>query len=173
MYLLGSDSIVSSSGPPESLSASSFNRFMDSPAVEEALREGSVACVRYILSSIHSELVAALPDPSPDHLSSVLFLARLCQSISELCPNLKNCILGKQSSFETLAIGTPRQSKKVEKARSVLEASTAQIKWAYLKEELLKCSLKAYHIWSSALSKVRHVQNVDLNFNSYIKSAEI
>lgn len=157
MCFLGSDYTVSSSGPAESLSASSFNRFMDSQAVEEALRKGSITCVRYILSSIHSELVAASPDPSPEHLNSVLFLARLCQSISELCPNLKRCILGRQNSSETLAKGMPRQSKKVEKARSTVEASTAQIKWAGLKEELLNCGMEAYNIWSSALSKVRYL----------------
>lgn len=62
----GSDSIsATSSGPTESSSASSFNRFTDSPAVEEALREGCLACVHHILSSIRSELATASPDPSP------------------------------------------------------------------------------------------------------------
>ncbi|XP_034448218.1 conserved oligomeric Golgi complex subunit 1 isoform X1 [Hippoglossus hippoglossus] len=153
----GSDSIsvtVSSSGPTEASSASSFNRFMDSPAVEEALREGSLACVRHILSSIHSELAAVSPDPSPTRLSSVLFMARLCQSMGELCPNLKHCILGKQSGAETTAKGTPRQAKKLGRARSATEVSPAQAKWAGLKEELLNCSMEAYRIWSSALAKV-------------------
>uniref|UniRef100_A0A3Q1HVM0 Conserved oligomeric Golgi complex subunit 1 n=1 Tax=Anabas testudineus TaxID=64144 RepID=A0A3Q1HVM0_ANATE len=148
----GSDSTVSRTA--ESLSASSYNRFMDSPAVEEALREGCLGCIRYILSSIRSELLAVSPDPSPTHLSSVLFMARLCQSISELCPNLKHCILGKQSRSLTLAKGTPRQSRKVGKDKATVVVSTAQAKWAGLKEELLNCSMKAYHIWSSALSKV-------------------
>ncbi|XP_051242796.1 conserved oligomeric Golgi complex subunit 1 isoform X2 [Dicentrarchus labrax] len=153
----GSDSIpvtVTSSASSESSSASSFNRFTDSPAVEEALREGCLACVRHILSSIRSELAAASPDPSPAHLSSVLFMARLCQSMGELCPNLKHCILGKQGGSEAVAKGTPRQSKKLGKARAAAEVSPVQAKWAGLKEELLSCSMEAYRIWSSALSKV-------------------
>ncbi|XP_040918206.1 conserved oligomeric Golgi complex subunit 1 isoform X2 [Toxotes jaculatrix] len=153
----GSDSVsvqVSSSVPTEGSSVSSFNRFMDSPAVEEALREGSMACVRHILSSIRSELATASPDPSPARLSSVLFMARLCQSMGELCPNLKLCILGKQSGPELTAKGTPRQGKKLGKARAATEVSPAQAKWAGLKEELLSCSMEAYRIWSSALSKV-------------------
>ncbi|XP_037648488.1 conserved oligomeric Golgi complex subunit 1 isoform X2 [Sebastes umbrosus] len=151
----GSDSIsVTSSGPKESSSASSFNRFTDSPAVEEALREGCVACVRHILSSIRSELAAASPEPSPACLSSVLFMARLCQSMGELCPNLKHCILGKQRGSEATAKLTPRQGKKLGKARAATEVSPAQAKWAGLKEELLVCSMEAYRIWSSALSKV-------------------
>ncbi|KAE8283508.1 Conserved oligomeric Golgi complex subunit 1 [Larimichthys crocea] len=153
----GSDSIsvtVTSSGTTENSSASSFNRFTDSPAVAEALREGCLACVRHILSSIHSELAAASPDPSPARLSSVLFMARLCQSMGELCPNLKHCILGKQSGSETTAKGTPRLGKKLGKSRAAAEVSPAQAKWAGLKEELLNCSMEAYRIWSSALSKV-------------------
>lgn len=145
---------VSSSGPTEVSSASSFNRFTDTPAVEEALREGCLACVRYILSAVRSELAAALPDPSPARLSSVLFMARLCQSMGELCPNLKHCILGKQLGLEATVKGTPRQGKKLGKARAATEVSPAQAKWAGLKEELLTCSMEAYCIWSSALSKV-------------------
>ncbi|TKS92305.1 Conserved oligomeric [Collichthys lucidus] len=145
---------VTSSGSTENSSASSFNRFTDSPAVEEALREGCLACVRHILSSIHSELAAASPDPSPARLSSVLFMARLCQSMGELCPNLKHCILGKRSGSETTAKGTPRLGKKLGKSRAAAEVSPAQAKWAGLKEELLNCSMEAYRIWSSALSKV-------------------
>lgn len=153
----GTDSIsitLAPSAPSESSSASSFNRFTDSPAVEEALREGCLACVRHILTSIRSELAAASPDPSPACLSSVLFMARLCQSMGELCPNLKHCILGKQSGSETTVKGTPRQGKKLGKARAASEVSPAQAKWIGLKEELLNCSMEAYRIWSSALSKV-------------------
>lgn len=145
-------SVKITSGPTESSSASSFNRFTDSPAVEEALRDGCVACVRHILSSIRSELAAASPDPAC--LSSVLFMARLCQSMGELCPNLKHCILGKQRGSEATAKGTPRQGKKLGKARAATEVSPAQANWAGLKEELLACSMEAYRIWSSALSKV-------------------
>lgn len=152
LCVAGSESTVSS-GPAEGLTASPFNRFTDSPAVEEALREGCLACVRHILSFIHSELVVASPGPKPTHITSVLFMARLCQSMGELCPNLKYCILGRS---DTVAKVTPRQGKKLGKARATVEVSTTQAKWAGLKEELLSCSMEAYHIWSSTLSKVRH-----------------
>uniref|UniRef100_A0A3Q2EB58 Conserved oligomeric Golgi complex subunit 1 n=1 Tax=Cyprinodon variegatus TaxID=28743 RepID=A0A3Q2EB58_CYPVA len=133
----------SSSGPPDS---SSFNRYTDSPAVEEALREGCVTCVRHILFSIRSEL-----DPAPARLGAVLFMARLCQSLSQLCPSLKQCILGTQSSREAAVSGTPRQGKKLSKSKAAAEVSPEQAKWAGLKEELLGCSMEAYRIWSSAL----------------------
>ncbi|KAG7220126.1 hypothetical protein INR49_001002 [Caranx melampygus] len=153
-HYLPSQDTVSSSGSANDSSPSSFNRYMDSPAVEEALREGSLACVRHILSSIRSKLAAASPDSSPSQLSSVLFMARLCQSMGELCFNLKQCILGKQSGSEAKTRGTPRQGKKLGKARAAAELSPTEAKWASLKEELLSCSMEAYRIWSSALSKV-------------------
>lgn len=114
------------------------------------MRHGCVVCVSHILSTIRSEL-----DSAPAHLSSVLFMARLCQSVGELCPNLKNCILGRQSRVEAVAKGMPRQGKKLGKARVTAEVSPAQAEWAGLKEELLSCSMDAYRIWSSALAKVR------------------
>ncbi|XP_054614726.1 conserved oligomeric Golgi complex subunit 1 isoform X2 [Dunckerocampus dactyliophorus] len=144
---------VPSSGPTEGSSPSSFNRFTDSLAVEEALREGCSACVHRILSAVRSELAAATPDPSLARLSSVLFMARLCQSMAELCPGMKHCILGHQPGCQAAAKVTSRQSKKLGKARVAAEVSTAQAKWADLKEELLKCSMEAYRIWSAALSK--------------------
>ncbi|XP_041857088.1 conserved oligomeric Golgi complex subunit 1 isoform X2 [Melanotaenia boesemani] len=157
-YLPGQDPGRDSSGPSDAPSAS-FNRFTDSAAVEEALREGCSACVRSILSSVRSELDAASrhaasPDPTLARLSSVLFMARLCQSVSELCPNLKHCILGKESRTESVVKGTPRQGKKPGRSRAAPEVSPAQARWAGLKEELLGCSMEAYRIWSSALAKV-------------------
>ncbi|XP_054861403.1 conserved oligomeric Golgi complex subunit 1 isoform X2 [Amphiprion ocellaris] len=147
-HYLPSQDTGSSCGPAEGSSASSFKRFTDSPAVEEALREGCQACVRHILSSIRSQLNAI----SDSSLGSVLFMARLCQSMGELCPNLRQCILGKQSASE--AKGIHRLGKKLGKARAATEVSPAQARWAGLKEELLDCSMEAYRLWSSALSKV-------------------
>ncbi|KAM9783401.1 conserved oligomeric Golgi complex subunit 1 isoform X1 [Syngnathus typhle] len=142
---------ISSSGPTEGSSASSFNRFTDTPAVEEALRDGCLTCVHHILSAVRSELATVSPEPSPARLNSVLFMARLCHSMGELCPNLKHCILGQQSGCEAKV--TPRQSKKLGKTRAAPQVSAAQAKWAKLKEELLDCSMEAYHVWSSTLSK--------------------
>ncbi|CAB1350229.1 unnamed protein product [Coregonus sp. 'balchen'] len=143
---------------------SSFDRFTDAAAVEETLRERCLACVRDIITCVRSELRAASPgvtspvgsSPRPARLSSVLFMARLCQSLSKLCPNLRQCILGKQggAAADPVTRGTPRQSRKLGKAAAkATEVSPAQAKWACLKEELLDVSMEAYRIWSSTLSK--------------------
>uniref|UniRef100_A0A8C7HJY0 Conserved oligomeric Golgi complex subunit 1 n=1 Tax=Oncorhynchus kisutch TaxID=8019 RepID=A0A8C7HJY0_ONCKI len=140
---------------------SSFDRYTDAVAVEETLRERCLACVRDIITCVRSKLGAASPvgsSPGPARLSSVLFMARLCQSLSKLCPNLRQCILGKQgcAAADPVTKGTPRQSRKLGKAAAkATEVSPAQAKWACLKEELLVVSMEAYRIWSSALSKVR------------------
>uniref|UniRef100_A0AAR2KB73 Conserved oligomeric Golgi complex subunit 1 n=1 Tax=Pygocentrus nattereri TaxID=42514 RepID=A0AAR2KB73_PYGNA len=135
----------------------SFNRFTDSSAVEEALREHCLACVRDILSSVRSQLTGLQADPvGSGRMSSTLFMARLCQSLGELCPSLRQCVLGQQGgAVDAAGRGTPRQGKKLGKGGAVkgVELSPAQAKWAGLKEELLACSMEAYRIWSSAVSK--------------------
>ncbi|XP_056143622.1 conserved oligomeric Golgi complex subunit 1 isoform X2 [Lampris incognitus] len=143
-------------GPVSGPSTSAFERFMDASAVEETLREGSLMCVRHILAFIRRELANGPPDSvqSPARLNAVLFMARLCQSMGELCPNLRQCILGKHSRAEDVAKGTPRQGRKLGKARAALDVSPAQARWGSLKEELLACSMEAYRIWSTTLSKV-------------------
>uniref|UniRef100_A0AAZ3PEZ5 Conserved oligomeric Golgi complex subunit 1 n=1 Tax=Oncorhynchus tshawytscha TaxID=74940 RepID=A0AAZ3PEZ5_ONCTS len=146
-------------GSSGSGTVSSFDRFTDAVAVEETLRERCLACVRDIITCVRSKLGAASPvgsSPGPARLSSVLFMARLCQSLSKLCPNLRQCILGKQgcAAADPVTKGTPRQSRKLGKAAAkATEVSPAQAKWACLKEELLVVSMEAYRIWSSALSK--------------------
>uniref|UniRef100_A0A8C7HLY8 Conserved oligomeric Golgi complex subunit 1 n=1 Tax=Oncorhynchus kisutch TaxID=8019 RepID=A0A8C7HLY8_ONCKI len=146
-------------GSSGSGTVSSFDRYKDAVAVEETLRERCLACVRDIITCVRSKLGAASPvgsSPGPARLSSVLFMARLCQSLSKLCPNLRQCILGKQgcAAADPITKGTPRQSRKLGKAAAkATEVSPAQAKWACLKEELLVVSMEAYRIWSSALSK--------------------
>ncbi|XP_031421201.1 conserved oligomeric Golgi complex subunit 1 isoform X2 [Clupea harengus] len=143
-------------------SSSAFNRFRDAWAVEDTLREHCLACVRDVLASVRTELASAQercsgsPDASPRRMGLVLFMARLCQSMGELCPSLRQCILGKQQgAVEVPVRGTPRQSRKLSKGggAKAVEVSPAQAKWAGLKEELLTCSMEAYGIWSGALSK--------------------
>ncbi len=106
---------------------------------------------------VPSSLTAQAKTNSPSQLSSVLFMARLCQSMGELCPSLKQCILGKQGGLDPVSRGTPRQGKKLGKGNTAKAAdvSPAQSKWSCLKEELLSCSMEAYGIWSSALTRVR------------------
>lgn len=134
-----------------------INRFMDAVAVEDVLRDHCLSCVRDILASVRSELANAKAKATgPSQLSSVLFMARLCQSMCELCPSLQQCILGKQGGLDFVSRGTPRQGKKLGKGSTarVVEVSPAQAKWTCLKEELLSCNMEAYGIWSSALTKV-------------------
>ncbi|XP_055048662.2 conserved oligomeric Golgi complex subunit 1 isoform X2 [Misgurnus anguillicaudatus] len=140
--------------PPTSTSP--INRFMDAGAVEEILRDHCLACVRDTLASVRSELAnAQAKSAGPSQLGSVLFMARLCQSMGELCPSLKQSILGKQGGVDFVSRGTPRQGKKLGKgsAARASEVSPALAKWTSLKEELLSCSMEAYGIWSSALTK--------------------
>lgn len=136
-------------------STAPINRFMDAGAVEDVLRDHCLACVRDVLASVRSELADAQAKATgPSQLSSVLFMARLCQSMCELCPSLKQCVLGKQG--DCVNRGTPRQGKKLGKGSTVraAEVSPAQARWTCLTEELLSCSMEAYGIWSSALTKV-------------------
>ncbi|XP_059413233.1 conserved oligomeric Golgi complex subunit 1-like isoform X2 [Carassius carassius] len=135
---------------------SSINRYMDAGAVEDTLREHCLVCVRDILSSVHAELAnAQAKTNNPNQLNSVLFMARLCQSMGELCPSLKQCILGKQGGLDPVSRCTPRQGKKLGKGNTAKAAdvSPAQAKWSCLNEELLSCSMVAYGIWSSALTR--------------------
>ncbi|XP_033896321.2 conserved oligomeric Golgi complex subunit 1-like isoform X2 [Acipenser ruthenus] len=139
---------------------SAFDRYADASTVEECLREHCLSCVRYILSCVQSELKAAQDRlqsssrycPLDSSLNSVLFMARLCQSMGELCPNLKQCIMGKAGDHvtrETLRVG-----KKLGKGSSKApEVNPAQARWQEVREELLKHSMEAYRIWSITVSK--------------------
>ena len=149
---------ASSTAPgPGPGNGSSFDRFTDAEAVQETLRERCAACVHDILSFVRAHLAAG-PAPGPAHLSQVLFLARLCQSMGGLCPNLRQCILGQQgggAGGDGVVAATPRQGRKLGRAKAA-EVSPAQAKWACLKEELVGCSMEAYRIWSSAFSTVKN-----------------
>lgn len=157
---------------PSDTPASCQNRYTDGPAVERALSERCTACLMDIMSSVRTELAA-----SSGRMSSVLFLARLCQSMGELCPSLKQCILGQQG--ESRNTGSPRiQTRKLGKAgvSKGLDLSPAQVTWARMKEELLACSMEAYRIWSSAVSQVKntrtHTHAVCVPLQDYINYLE-
>ncbi|KAJ8254499.1 hypothetical protein COCON_G00211110 [Conger conger] len=138
--------------------ASAFERFADAGVVEDTLRERSLACARDIIACVRAELAVAPGDPRaprpPALLCRALFLARLCQAAADLCPHLRQCVLGKQAAADPVARATPRPGKKLGKAvAKAAEVSPAQAQWAGLKEELLSCSVDAYRIWSSALAQ--------------------
>uniref|UniRef100_A0A8C6ZPG7 Conserved oligomeric Golgi complex subunit 1 n=1 Tax=Nothoprocta perdicaria TaxID=30464 RepID=A0A8C6ZPG7_NOTPE len=125
---------------------SAFDRFADAGAVAGLLRERCVACVRRVLGCVRRELRRARDEAAP--LAAVLFMARLCQSLGQLCPHLKRCILGSAEA----ALLESRPAKKLGKGKAQ-ELSPGQAEWQAVKAELLQESLSAYQIWSSAVTK--------------------
>ncbi|NXJ05165.1 COG1 protein, partial [Odontophorus gujanensis] len=137
---------------------SAFNRYADTSVAEGLLREHCVACIHHVLGCVRGELQGAQSllggqegAPSDSRLHAVLFMARLCQSLSELCPHLKQCILGRSGSVE-MALKETRSTKKLGKGKTQ-EVNPVQAKWQEVKAELLQQSLAAYQIWSSAVTK--------------------
>ncbi|MEE6519126.1 hypothetical protein FKM82_030619 [Ascaphus truei] len=143
--------------PAKQLSA--FDRYGDASTVQEMLRAHCLACVQHIQDCVSAQLQAAGQARRGEHgdptlspkLSAVLFLARLCLSLGELCPHLKQCILGKPGGSEP-SVREARSAKKMGKGRT-REARPELCKWRDLKETLTRQSLGAYQIWSSALVK--------------------
>ncbi|XP_029455118.1 conserved oligomeric Golgi complex subunit 1 isoform X2 [Rhinatrema bivittatum] len=139
---------------PAQMQHSAFDRYMDASIVEEMLRSHCLACVEYILSCLEGELQNVQgslenKDTLDIQLSPVLFMARLCQSLGELCPHLKQCILGKSGSSEQ-ALREARPIKKLGKGK-IQETNPVLAKWQEVKEKLLQQSLAAYRIWSLAV----------------------
>ncbi|XP_066469697.1 conserved oligomeric Golgi complex subunit 1 isoform X1 [Tiliqua scincoides] len=137
---------------------SAFDRYADAGTVEELLRSHCIRCVDYLLGCVREELhhaqdvlkgcTDALRNPK---LNTVLFMARLCRSLGELCPHLKQCILGKPGSPENV-VREPWPLKKMGKGKTQ-EVNPIKAKWQELKEQLLQDSLSAYRIWSTAVAK--------------------
>ncbi|XP_038021519.2 conserved oligomeric Golgi complex subunit 1 isoform X1 [Anas platyrhynchos] len=137
---------------------SAFDRYADTGLVEGLLRERCVACVHHLLGCVREELQNAqnllgeqAGAGSDSRLDAVLFMARLCQSLSELCPHLKQCILGQSGGAE-MVLKETRSTKKLGKGKAQ-EVNPVQAKWQEVKAELLQQSLVAYQIWSSAVTK--------------------
>ncbi|NXC47712.1 COG1 protein, partial [Penelope pileata] len=143
---------------PTTQPRSAFNRYADTGMVEGLLRDHCVTCIRHILGCVREELQGAqsllggqADAPSDTRLHAVLFMARLCQSLSELCPHLKQCILGRSGSAE-MVLKETRSTKKLGKGKAQ-EVNPVQAKWQEVKAELLQQSLAAYQIWSCAVTK--------------------
>ncbi|XP_061311212.1 conserved oligomeric Golgi complex subunit 1 [Pezoporus flaviventris] len=137
---------------------SAFDRYADAGTVEGLLRDRCVACIHHVLGCVREELqstqslLGGQADAASDaRLNAVLFMARLCQSLSELCPHLKQCVLGRSGSSE-MVLKETRSTKKLGKGKAQ-EVSPVQTKWQGVKAELLQQSLFAYRIWSSAVTK--------------------
>ncbi|NXP28019.1 COG1 protein, partial [Scytalopus superciliaris] len=137
---------------------SAFDRYADAGTVRGLLRDRCAACVQHVLGCVREELQSAQsllggqPGPPGDaRLNGVLFMARLCQSLPELCPHLQRCVLGQAGGTDAAPKET-RSSKKLGKGKAQ-EVSPVQAKWQGLKAELVQQSLLAYQIWSSAVTK--------------------
>ncbi|XP_056406655.1 conserved oligomeric Golgi complex subunit 1 isoform X2 [Hyla sarda] len=140
---------------------SAFDRYGDANTVREMLCQHCLNCMQHIQDSVKAQLNTAADRELGDHntalcrytLGKVLFLARLCQSLSELCPHLKQCILGKSGGMEQ----TVRETKTGKKSGKGRAADKPQVicKWQELKDKLVRQSLEAYAIWSSTV--VRHL----------------
>ncbi|XP_056362198.1 conserved oligomeric Golgi complex subunit 1 isoform X3 [Oenanthe melanoleuca] len=129
---------------------SAFERFGDAGSVQELLRERCLSCTQHLLGCVQEQLLSAqsqLHPPGDARLNAVLFMARLCQALPELCPHLQRCVLGRAE-----APREPRSAKKLGKGKGQ-EVSPELAKWQGVKAELLQQSLLAYQLWSSAVSK--------------------
>ncbi|KAE8576114.1 hypothetical protein XENTR_v10004059 [Xenopus tropicalis] len=138
---------------------SAFDRYGDASTVQEMLSHHCLSCMQQIQDSVNTTLQSVKHEGLVDHgvalfspkLTAVLFLARLCQSLCELCPHLKQCILGKSVSTEQ-SFREPRSTKKTGKGKKV-DSHAVSCKWQDLKDKLKKQSLEAYSIWSSFVVK--------------------
>ncbi|NXJ98336.1 COG1 protein, partial [Corythaixoides concolor] len=154
---LPTDSSAAKEAAPAAQPRSAFDRYADAGTVEGLLRDRCVACIHHVLGCVREELqsvqslLGQADAPSDARLNAVLFMARLCQSLTELCPHLKQCILGQSGSMETVPKET-RSAKKLGKGKAQ-EVTPVQAKWQGVKAELLQQSLFAYQIWSSAVTK--------------------
>ncbi|XP_068888677.1 conserved oligomeric Golgi complex subunit 1 isoform X2 [Aphelocoma coerulescens] len=150
-YLPTDDSVPKEPAVPP---RSAFDRFADAGTVQGLLREHCVACVQHLLGCVREQLQSAqsqLGSPGDARLNAVLFMARLCQALPELCPHLQRCVLGQAGGAE-LAPKEPRSAKKLGKGKAQ-EVSPELAKWQGVKAELLQQSLLAYQLWSSAVTK--------------------
>ncbi|NXP41540.1 COG1 protein, partial [Leiothrix lutea] len=144
-YLPGEESV------PKEPPRSAFDRFADGGTVQGLLRDHCVLCVQHLLGCVQEQLQSPqsqLEPPGDTRLNAVLFLARLCQALPELCPHLQRCVLGRAGGAEPRE---PRPAKKLGKGKAQ-EVSPELAKWQGVKAELLQQSLVAYQLWRQGCS---------------------
>lgn len=162
-YLPSGDPSLTKDVAPMQAKNCAFDRYADAGTVQEMLRTHSVACIKHITDCIRAELqsIEEVVQEQQDALDgvklhAVLFMARLCQSLAELCPHLKQCILGKSGSSEK-PVRDSRALKKQGKGKPQ-EVLPMQAQWQEVTELLLRQSVMGYRVWSSA---VVHVSDAD------------
>ncbi|XP_016056947.1 PREDICTED: conserved oligomeric Golgi complex subunit 1 [Miniopterus natalensis] len=158
-YLPSDDPALTKDVSPGQAKNCAFDRYADAGTVQEMLRTHSVACIKHITDCVREELqsIEEAVQGQQDALSrvklhAVLFMARLCQSLGELCPHLKQCILGKSGRSEKPARDS-RALKKQGKGKTE-KVLPMQTQWQEVKELLLQQSVMGYRVWSSAVVQV-------------------
>ncbi|XP_077019820.1 conserved oligomeric Golgi complex subunit 1 [Tamandua tetradactyla] len=158
-YLPSNDLSPSKNVSPMQSKNSAFDRYADAGTVWEMLQTQSMACIQHIIDCIQAELrhIEEAVQGQQDVLNSVklyavLFMARLCRSLGELCPHLKQCILGKSGNTQKPARDS-RSIKKQGKGKTQ-ELIPLQARWQEVKELLLQQSVMGYRVWSSAVVQV-------------------
>ncbi|XP_055994109.1 conserved oligomeric Golgi complex subunit 1 [Sorex fumeus] len=150
------DDLLAYLPPPEpALRPGPFDRHADAGTLRELLRARCVGCVRQLTDRVGAELGRIQEATRGERgalrggaLQAALFLARLCQSLGELCPHLKQSILGKSGSTEKPA-RDPRTPKKPGKGTAP-EPDPAQAQWQEVQELLRQQSLRGFRAWSTA-----------------------
>lgn len=162
-YLPSGDPALPKDVSPAQAKNCAFDRYADAGTVQDMLRTHSTACIKRVLNCIQAELqsVEQALQGQQDvlggvKLHAVLFMARLCQSLGELCPHLKQCILGKSGTTEK-STRDSRALKKQGKGKAQ-EMIPMQAKWQEVKELLLQQSVMGYRVWSSVVVKVSDLQ---------------
>ncbi|OWK14222.1 COG1 [Cervus elaphus hippelaphus] len=158
-YLPSGDPSPHQDAPPPAAESCTFDRFADAETVQETLRTHSVAwiqditdCIQAELQSIEQAIQGQQDVLDGAKLHSALFMARLCQSLGELCPHLKQCILGRSGSPERPTRDS-RALKKQGKGKAQ-EVLPTQARWQDVKELLLQRSVTGYRVWGSAVVRV-------------------
>uniref|UniRef100_A0A8D2BCY4 Conserved oligomeric Golgi complex subunit 1 n=1 Tax=Sciurus vulgaris TaxID=55149 RepID=A0A8D2BCY4_SCIVU len=158
-YLPSDDVPLPKDTVPVQARNSAFDRYADAGTVQDMLQTHSVACIKHIMDCIKVELqnIEEVVQGQQDvlqgtKLHAVLFMARLCQSLGELCPHLKQCIVGKSRSSDKPA-REARVVKKPGKGKAP-EILPVQAKWQEVKDVLLQQSVMGYRVWSSAVVRV-------------------
>uniref|UniRef100_S4RNP7 Conserved oligomeric Golgi complex subunit 1 n=1 Tax=Petromyzon marinus TaxID=7757 RepID=S4RNP7_PETMA len=157
-------------GPPASGQAplpqqdsAGFDRFADSGRVQETLQKESASCITALSACARGHLDASAKllqeggggddEQRRHHLAIVLFVARLCRAIPELCPSLRLAILGAAGVTSPPEAVRPLPRALAGEARSVPRGGRTTA-WTELSEELGALSLRAYDAWSRNVAQV-------------------
>ncbi|XP_078723425.1 conserved oligomeric Golgi complex subunit 1 isoform X3 [Lampetra fluviatilis] len=162
-YLPPAGPPASGQAPPPQQDGAGFDRFADSGRVQETLQKESASCITALSACARGHLDTSAEllqeggggddEQRRHHLAIVLFVARLCRAIPELCPSLRLAILGSAGAASPPEAVRSSPRAPAGEARSV-PARRAYTAWTELSEELGALSLRAYDAWSRNVAQV-------------------